>query len=242
MARAVTGSYEVLLDNFEGPLDLLLKLVQREKLDIREVEVSRITQNYIRHIRAKQIDPDHVDGFISVASQLLLTKSKRILPGTHEGQQESGEVDDAELIARRVEAYQQCRGRAAELAQRAKMPLLERQARQLGLPAQARGGVTVDPTALRALWTKLSKLHADRSIGHRVRIKKLRIEDVLAQVLDKLTQQHGLRLDALILGSRNRHEAVLSFLAVLELAKQRGVEMHILDDSSVLLRPMEARL
>src|ERR1700734_3983223 len=92
-ARAGTGAFEVHLDVFEGPFDLLLGLISKHKLDITEVSLSKVTDEFIAYIRqrAENWDLDQVSYFLVVAATLLDLKAARLLP--------SGEVEDEEDLA-----------------------------------------------------------------------------------------------------------------------------------------------
>jgi segregation and condensation protein A len=92
-AQATAGGFEVHLDVFEGPFDLLLALIAKHKLDITEIALSVVTDEFISHIRAlaDQWDLDLASFFLVVAATLLDLKAARLLP--------SGEVDDEEDLA-----------------------------------------------------------------------------------------------------------------------------------------------
>ena len=89
----VPDEFRVHLDNFEGPFDLLLQLISRHKLDVTEVSLSRVTDEFIAHIKAAGTDWDleQTSQFIVVAATLLDLKAARLIP--------SGEVEDAEDLA-----------------------------------------------------------------------------------------------------------------------------------------------
>jgi segregation and condensation protein A len=92
-AQAQPGGFEVHLDNFEGPFDLLLSLISKHKLDITEIALSAVTDEFIAHIRAlaDAWDLDQASYFLVVAATLLDLKAARLLP--------AGEVDDEEDLA-----------------------------------------------------------------------------------------------------------------------------------------------
>jgi segregation and condensation protein A len=92
-AQAEPGGFEVHLDNFEGPFDLLLSLISKHKLDITEIALSAVTDEFIAHIRAlaDAWDLDQASYFLVVAATLLDLKAARLLP--------AGEVDDEEDLA-----------------------------------------------------------------------------------------------------------------------------------------------
>lgn len=96
-----TNKYEIRLDNFEGPLDLLCHLVDKNKMDINEVNITKITDQYIEYINAmKELNLDVTSEFVLMASTLLYIKSKSLLPKQVE---DEGELTEEELIHRIIE-------------------------------------------------------------------------------------------------------------------------------------------
>ena len=93
-----TNKYEIRLDNFEGPLDLLCHLVDKNKMNINEVNISKITDQYMEYINTmKKFNLDITSEFIVMASTLLYIKSKSLLPKQVE---DEAELTEEELIHR----------------------------------------------------------------------------------------------------------------------------------------------
>src|SRR5690242_388093 len=90
---AASGGFAVTLDNFEGPFDLLLSLISKHKLDVTEVALSKVTDEFIAHIKAggEVWDLEQTTSFLLVASTLLDLKAARLLP--------SGDVEDEDDLA-----------------------------------------------------------------------------------------------------------------------------------------------
>ena len=90
-------SYNIKLEQFEGPLDLLLQLTEQEKLDITRVSLAQIADQYLEYIsNAKNITLAHLADFLSVASKLILIKSKALLPLLQFTEEEEEEIKDLE--------------------------------------------------------------------------------------------------------------------------------------------------
>ena len=225
--------YTVLLDNFEGPLDLLLQLVEREQLDVRDVSLSQVTGSYLEHLRAVELRPAEVSQFVTIATQLVLTKSKRVLPA------KETEVDEPEEdISERLERYQQYRARAAKLAGLTSNPYLLRPLKASSLVAQQRP-FDLSATKLRHVWEQLQAGNRQQTEPkHRVKLKRASLESVLVRIIDSLSSVRQLSLVRLMELAPNPHEAVLSFLAVLELAKQDRAEIELAADNVIIIRPM----
>jgi len=98
--------YRFKLENFEGPLDLLLHLIRSSKMDIMEVKLSEITEQYMDYMKdLSEIDMDRASEFISVAATLLEIKSKHLLPSENLGE-EPEEEDSEALLLRRLREYE----------------------------------------------------------------------------------------------------------------------------------------
>jgi segregation and condensation protein A len=226
--------YTVLLENFEGPLDLLLQLVEREKLDIRDVAVSQVTQSYIVHIRSIELEPDEVNHFLAVATQLLLTKSRRVLPKAQIAEDDVSEED----LADRLERYQYYRGLATALAERTRTPFLLRPPKRVKLRAGSKQGFDISKGLLETAWEQVSERKTQKSSArHTVRTKPLSLDAVLRQIVGQLQEAKQLSLDKLIAVSKNQHEAVLSFLAILELAKVNRARIEYSSDKVLMIYP-----
>lgn len=101
-----SDAYRFHLDNFDGPLDLLLHLIKEAKLDIATVKLADITEQYLEYMQdIKSVDMDKASEFITVAATLIEIKSKKVLPVEQEVQ-EDDEEDDEVLLLRRLKEYE----------------------------------------------------------------------------------------------------------------------------------------
>lgn len=116
--------YSVKLAQFEGPLDLLLHLVHKAKIELKDIFVSEITQQYLAYMdEIKQIDMDRASDFLNMAALLLYIKSRALLPGKSElHEEEEGYDPEAELIERlrTYQVYKEAAKKLAELEMSAK--------------------------------------------------------------------------------------------------------------------------
>ena len=93
--------YSIKIDNFQGPLDVLLNLIEKNKMDIYDIKLDEITDQYIEFLnKAKEMNLEIASEFLSLASTLLYIKSKKLLPGK---QEEEEEISEDELIRRIIE-------------------------------------------------------------------------------------------------------------------------------------------
>jgi segregation and condensation protein A len=99
--------YTVQLPAFEGPLDLLLKLIEREELDITEIALAQVADQYLAHVRAMDApDPDSLSAFLVIAARLLLIKSRALLPRPPSPQGSDEPLDEGAQLARQLREYQ----------------------------------------------------------------------------------------------------------------------------------------
>jgi segregation and condensation protein A len=228
---AVHRDFNVNLDNFTGPFDLLLQLISRHKLDITEVALSQVTDDFIAHIKAagSAWDLDQTSQFIVVAATLLDLKAARLLP--------SGEVDDPEdlalleardLLFARLLQYRAYKQVAAWIAH-----TLEDQSRRfprdVGLePRFARllpeVRIEVTPERFAALAAKaMAPKQADvLSLAH-LHAPVVSVREQAALVVNRLRRQRTLTFRALTGDSPDRVTTIARFLALLELFREGAV-------------------
>ena len=101
-----SDQYRFKLDNFEGPLDLLLHLIKEAKMDIATVKLADITEQYLNYMQdLKNIDMDRASEFITIAATLIEIKSKKLLPVEQEALPDDEEDDEA-ILLRRLKEYE----------------------------------------------------------------------------------------------------------------------------------------
>ena len=225
------GGFQVHLDNFNGPFDLLLQLISRHKLDITEVALSQVTDEFIAHIKAagSAWDLDQTSHFVVVAATLLDLKAARLIP--------SGEVEDPEdlalleardlLFARLLQyrAFQRVAGYIATTlqAQGRRFP------RDVGIePRFARLlpelTMTISPARLAALATKAMapKQVSVLSLAH-MHAPAVSVREQAMVVVDRLRHQRTMTFRALTSDSSTMLVTVARFLALLELFRDGAV-------------------
>jgi segregation and condensation protein A len=207
---------------FEGPLELLLALVEREELDIFQVSLARVTDAYLAEISAREVgDPQEMAEFLWMAARLLLIKSIRLLPGEPPTEEETDLLGWEEEVRQRLEEYRAYKQMAAELMQRADND-------SFAFPPPARpieAGGQEEPLEVELL------LVAFNSVLARIPPRPLVVIGrtwTLEEKLDAITarlRDGPIELVELILESEDRLEAVITFVAVLELLRRSQVSV-----------------
>ncbi len=225
------GGFEVHLDNFDGPFDLLLHLISRHKLDITEVALSQVTDEFIAHIKAAgpSWDLDQTTQFMVVAATLLDLKAARLIP--------SGEVEDPEdlalLEARDLLFARLLQYRAFQRVASFFAATLEAQGRrfprEVGMePRFARllpeVTISISPVRLADLAAKAlaPKQASVLSLAH-LHAPVVSVREQAIVVVDRLRQQRAMTFRALTHDSSTMLTTVARFLALLELFRDGAV-------------------
>ena len=231
-------TYVVKLEQFEGPLDLLLYLIQREEMDIYDIPISRITAQYLQHIeRMERLDLDIAGDFLVMAATLLRIKARMLLPVQRPGE-ERDEDPRAELVQRLLE-YKKFKeaARALEGHEAASLATFARPFDVALLEdAKAHGDeeiFAVDlPQLMKALHGVLSRFES--VVTHEIVLESESLEDKTAWLQECLRSQGRLRFADIFVHAKSRLEVIVTFMALLELIKARTLRTHQAENFSDL--------
>lgn len=231
------GHIEVKLDVFEGPLDLLLHLVRKDKLNIYDIPISRITEQYLEYLTLMQGLNINVAGeFLAMAATLLYIKSRMLLPEAFEDDEE----DPREELARRLLEHQLFQETGQHLGAFA---LLGRDVFAREMPQEETDSIGVPEPELAASLFDLLRVYREvlsrmpHELQHEIELEPMTAEQKMEQILAWLAERGEGLLEQIFQMSRNRFELVLCFIAVLELAKRRRLAIFQKEAfGSVLLR------
>lgn len=222
----MTSAYTVQLPVFNGPLDLLLQLIEREELDITRIALAQVTDQFLAYLKVlEQIQLADVADFLVVAARLVLIKSEALLPRPVE--RAPGEEDPGEELARQLLAYKKYKQIAQGLHERE----AQNQRTYLRLAAPPKVEKTLDLSGvtaldlLEAVRRALALAPEKPALGTVVAPPKVTIRDQIRVIAQSL-RQHGGRVvfQRLLEGAGSRMEIVVTFLATLELIKRRRIE------------------
>jgi segregation and condensation protein A len=217
--------YQVALPVFEGPLDLLLDIIERDELEITKVSLAQVTDQYLAYLRAV---PEHeisdLAAFLVIAARLLQIKSEALLPRTPVRQ--PGEEDPGDLLARQLMAYKKYKQVAIQLAERQDSNL--RAYLRLAAPPAVEPKLDLSgiglPHLLRALQAALASGMTPGDITQVVASPVVRIRDKIRWFVAALRSGGRTTFREAIRQARSRLEIVVTFLAFLELLKRSAVE------------------
>jgi len=222
-----SDTYTVITPVYEGPLGLLLQLIEKAELDITKLSLALVTDqflDYIRNIPENSID--NVSSFLVIASRLIQIKSEAILP--RPPSREPGEIDPGEALALQLITYKRFKELSNILAncQVQNIHTYPRLAPAPRIEATFElQGLTVEDLFLAAQYIFLQE-NSETFLGMLVPVPKITIRDQIKVIADYIKKhQHG-TFGELFVGKKHRLEIVVTFIALLELVKRHMVLAH----------------
>lgn len=237
-----TLQYAVSTPIYEGPLDLLLRLIERAELDITRLALAQVTDQYLEHMRhLPQIPPEEVSAFLVIAAKLLQIKSQALLPQTSQFPAE--EEDAGETLARQLRIYKRFKELASWLAQREAQgwrtyPRLVPPPRLEAKPDLY--GISLEQ--LREIATQLLRPKVSlQSLEAAIPPPSVTLKQKVLHIVSYL-RHHGRGVfNDLFTEGAPRVEVVVAFLALLELVKQHIIRAHQEDlFTPIIMEPAEA--
>ncbi|MDD4110283.1 MAG: segregation/condensation protein A [Clostridia bacterium] len=219
-------NYKVRLDNFEGPLDLLLHLIKETKMDITDIRLSEITNQYMKYLeQVDGLDLEKASEFIEMAATLLEIKSKKLLPRLDEVVPE--EEDSEQRLIRQIEEYKIFKEASENLKNIENINRLYKEAE----PSANKCKIIIKDMVLDNL------LDAFASLLHKVQVKtqdiepkniakdRFTISEKIAAIKDSVMIKGKIKFSELIDENITRSEVINVFLAVLELLKSQTISI-----------------
>ena len=242
-APSFDGQYRIDIPEagFEGPLDLLLHLIQQHELDILDIPVSFITERFLAYLKMmRTLTIDVASEYLVMAATLVHIKSKTLLPSVPAGQEDDGLPGDededprAELVRRLLE-YQKYKAAAAELFERG---TLGRDVFSRGsAEAVPEGPAPLAPMGVFSLLDAFEKIlkRTNVRLDHEVFFDRISITDRIMELSDKLNARKAMSFEDMLFEpghAPTRFDIVITFLAVLEMAKLKMIRIYQTDPLS----------
>jgi segregation and condensation protein A len=218
-------SYKVQLELFEGPLDLLLYLIKKNELNICDIPIAEITDQYLQYIEMmKMLDLDGIGDFLVMAATLLAIKSKMLLPPDPNEQVEA--EDPRTDLIRRLEEYQRIKEAAEELRLRSekRADLFPRRIDEAASAEMKEDAKEIFfEASLFDLVSALSKalLRVPEKGEYQVVKEEFTVEMKVHMILHLLVERAQFRLDELFQKASTKMEVIVTFMAVLELCRMK---------------------
>lgn len=215
---------EVILDAFEGPLDLLLYLIRRQNLDILDIPIADITRQYVDYIEMMtELKLELAAEYLVMAAILAEIKSRLLLP--RPPAEDGVEIDPRAELVRRLQEYERFKKAAEDIDQ---LPRLERDTAVAAAHVPDRNVIKLPPPVeLRELLLALKDVlkRAELFGHHAIQREALSVRNRMSDVLGSLGDGAFHAFQSLFTPEEGRQGVVVTFLAVLELAKERLIEI-----------------
>ena len=222
--RPAAHTYSVKLPTFEGPLDLLLHLIEEHELDVMDIPIAFVASKYVEYITLmEELNIDVASEYLVMAATLIHIKSKMLLPVVPTDQEDEAEIEldpRAELVRRLLE-YQKYKHAAEQLSGN---PVLGRDVFLRGVPAPHVEGAA--PLAGLSLFKLLDAFQgvlsrAKTTVDHNIDFERFSITDRINELSDLLKTRGKLLFEQLFDGVRGRADLIVTFLAILEMTRLR---------------------
>lgn len=217
--------YNIKLEKFEGPLDLLLELIENEKMDIVDVSLSKVTDQYLEQFKnIEKIDPANLVDFLQIAAQLILIKSRTLLPGLEVDDEEEVSIDELKKRLIEYKRFKDMSGKVEEMYKNSYISFEKKfnlQKLDIFYP-----GKNLNLASLKIfaenLFSEMTKF--DRLEKNTIK-EAVSIKDKILYIKDLITRRVRIGFNEVLMNSKSRTEMVISFLALLELIKQKILDV-----------------
>lgn len=216
---------QIKLEKFEGPLGLLLQLIENEEMDITQISLARIADQYINYIRnSNQINPDEMADFLVVAAKLLLIKSRALLPYLYPEEQE--EIEELEQQLKMYKEFLEA-AKQIETILRKKKFMFVREFNRKAILANI--NLFSPPKRLTsrdlvvAFKDLLRRIELPDKLEEKTLDYKINIEDKILTIQQMLLNRIRVSFSKVLVSAKSKTEIIVSFLAMLELIKQQNI-------------------
>ncbi|TGB04479.1 segregation/condensation protein A [Halobacillus salinus] len=228
----MTKSYQVKVDGFEGPLDLLLHLIHRYEIDIYDIPVAQITDQYMEFIHTMQeLELDLASEYLVMAATLLALKSQMLLPNPSmdDAEEEELEEDPREDLMKKLIEYRKYKQAAQELKEKEveanriyTRPVMEMEPREEEQPEIRQGEASVYDM-IQAMSRLLERTKHETKQESRIQRDEIPIQVRMDEILQRVELRREGTSFTQLFEKRTRPHVVVTFIALLELMKTRSI-------------------
>lgn len=213
--------FELELEVFTGPLELLLHLIESRQLDVLTVPLAEMADAYVSYLASHRVPPQQLADFVAVASQLILLKSRRLLPGEPVPVvSEAVDEPDEEELRRRLVEYRALRDAARAMGERdGLMPANRREPRESDLPEAP--AEPLPPALLASALERLAAIPEPQPPPPEVVPREVTIGMQIAALRQAMGRRGRVILQTVLAGCTSRTQVTVTVLAMLELVRRR---------------------
>ena len=217
------GGYNVTTPVFEGPLDLLLQLIERAELDITAVSLALVTDQYLAYIHQMKVPADEISAFLVVAAKMIQIKSEALLP--RPPVREGGDEDLGESLARQLRIYKRFKELSNWLDERERRHL--HTYLRVAPPPKVEGHLDLSDITLADLMAAAEDIFSEEAeklaLGSVITAPRITIREKIFLIAERLSKSRNSTFGSLLGKKPTRLEVVVTFLALLELIKRYHV-------------------
>lgn len=215
---------EIFLEAFEGPLDLLLYLIKRQNINILDIKVAEITDQYMAYVDLMEVSQFELAAeYLVMAAMLAEIKSRLLLPRHVE---DGPEEDDPRMqLIRRLQEYERYQKAAEDIDELVRM---DRDIHRAGAALPELERISPEPTvALQDILLSLSRVlrRADMFEHHHIQRETLSTREKMSEILVRITERKFVPLASLLVRAEGRSGVIVTFLAIMELMKESLIEI-----------------
>jgi segregation and condensation protein A len=217
--------FKVQIEKFEGPLDLLLKLIEERRLDITRLNLAKVADDYLEYTRTNEnINLENLADFVNIASRIILIKSQSILPALEITQEEEKEIADLE---NKLKEYQKFKTAAEKIRSfRSNGRFSISRDYLLGIDAVYTPPKNVNAFDLKKAFLKvISEIVLPEKIPEESVEEIITLEDKIEELEKSLHRRVETSFREISSSARDKVEIIIAFLALLEMVKQRIIDV-----------------
>jgi segregation and condensation protein A len=217
--------FKVHLEKFEGPLDLLVRLIEEQKLDITRLNLAKVADDYLEYIRSNsQIDLESLADFVNVASRIILIKSQSILPSLEISEEEEKEIVDLEYKLREYQKFKEASEKIGKLRDAGRVSFSRDFL--LGVATQYSAPKNLNIFDLKkTLLGVIAQIVLPEKLPQESVREIITLEEKIEELQSSLSKRVETSFREISSSARDKVEIIVAFLAMLEMVKQRIIDV-----------------
>lgn len=220
---------KIKIEKFEGPLSLLLKMIEEEEMDITQINLAGIADQYIEYIKNnKNINPDDMADFLVIAAKLLFIKSKALLPYLYTDE----DTEDADELERQLKMYKEfleATKKIEKMLGKKKFMFAREFNRKVALVSTKSFSPPkkLSTDEMKEVFKELiMRIKPVEKLEEETLDSTINIEDKILSIQKEVLEKVRISFNKVLRDAKNKTEVIVSFLAVLEMMRQREVMLH----------------
>jgi len=214
--------YKVQLEDWQGPLDLLLQLIEKQEMDITEVSLAKVADQYIEYMNVKPVPPEETADFLVVAARLIYLKSKELLPTLELEEDEIDLEKQLKMYKEYIEASKQM-----QKILKKKQYCFSKEKFPEGITEQVfYVPKSITPQRLKNVYALvLARIKPVIQLPKKIIQKSIKLSEKINYIRDLVLKKACTSFNKLVCDSKSKTEKIVSFLAILELTKQKIIHV-----------------